>query len=412
MLGSTDIITNAAGSVVAQMSFDAFGKRRNLLTLADLVKADYDTLNALTTQGFTGHEMVDDAGVIHMGGRIYDPKLARFMSADPIVSDLTNVQRLNRYSYVLNSPLSMVDPSGYEPNYATPSRDIGFELSFWRPLPPSLRSLEDTEGHAGFIFAPEDPEPFVAGDDGTNGGSGQPNDPGTPAVDPTSTISPTAAPTHRILGDVDTGVSAEQWQRLMLEAEAEVAALFARIALEDAARAQRESASVVNTDVAVNTAAADGAQALTGGFASFDKVAFTVLPGYALGTCLRGSACSGADWTWGVIGIIPAGGKLFGLAGQGATRLWGLLGGGVANTGLFRGGHNLAARLGVDVRAGADGLIHPIGKNGKPQGLSLNVDPKDPFIQKYGGAFTVTTVPKGLQVLQSGKAGHFVVSPA
>ncbi len=388
------------------------GKRRNLLTLADLGKADYDTLNALTTQGFTGHEMVDDAGVIHMGGRIYDPKLARFMSADPIVSDLTNVQRLNRYSYVLNSPLSMVDPSGYEPNYATPSRDIGFELSFWRPLPPSLRSLEDTEGHAGFIFAPEDPEPFVAGDDGTNGGSGQPNDPGTPAVVPTSTITPTAAPTHRILGDVDTGVSAEQWQRLMLEAEAEVAALFARIALEDAARAQRESASVVNTDVAVNTAAADGAQALTGGFASFDKVAFTVLPGYALGTCLRGSACSGADWTWGVIGIIPAGGKLFGLAGQGATRLWGLLGGGVANTGLFRGGHNLAARLGVDVRAGADGLIHPIGKNGKPQGLSLNVDPKDPFIQKYGGAFTVTTVPKGLQVLQSGKAGHFVVSPA
>ena len=258
MLGSTDIITNATGSVVAQMSFDAFGKRRSLLTLADLVKADYDTLNALTTQGFTGHEMVDEAGVIHMGGRIYDPKLARFMSADPIVSDLTNVQRLNRYSYVLNSPLSLVDPSGYEPNYATPARDIGFELSFWRPLPPSLRSLEDTEGHAGFIFAPEDPEPYIAGDDGTNGGSGQPNDPGTPAVDPTSTISPTAAPTHRILGDVDTGVSAEQWQRLMLEAEAEVAALFARIALEDAARAQRAGASVVNTDAAVAVSGVSG----------------------------------------------------------------------------------------------------------------------------------------------------------
>ncbi len=102
------------------MSFDAFGKRRNLLTLADLVKADYDTLNALTTQGFTGHEMVDDAGVIHMGGRIYDPKLARFMSADPIVSDLTNVQRLNRYSYVLNSPLSYTDPTGFDSTHDCP----------------------------------------------------------------------------------------------------------------------------------------------------------------------------------------------------------------------------------------------------------------------------------------------------
>ncbi|MDP1932167.1 MAG: hypothetical protein Q8L60_11995 [Gammaproteobacteria bacterium] len=50
------------------MSFDAFGKRRNLLTLADLVEADYDALNALTTQGFTGHEMVDEVGIIHMGG--------------------------------------------------------------------------------------------------------------------------------------------------------------------------------------------------------------------------------------------------------------------------------------------------------------------------------------------------------
>ncbi len=138
MLGSTDIITNAAGSVVAQMSFDAFGKRRNLLTLADLVKADYEPLNALTTQGFTGHEMVDEAGVIHMGGRIYDPKLARFMSADPIVSDLTNVQRLNRYSYVLNSPLSYTDPTGFDqcpPDSATCISGGNPDYSAWNLIP-------------------------------------------------------------------------------------------------------------------------------------------------------------------------------------------------------------------------------------------------------------------------------------
>ncbi|MDP1929940.1 MAG: hypothetical protein Q8L60_00615 [Gammaproteobacteria bacterium] len=53
-MGSTDIITNVVGSVVAQMSFDAFGKRRNLLTLADLLEAEIGVLNELTTQGFTG----------------------------------------------------------------------------------------------------------------------------------------------------------------------------------------------------------------------------------------------------------------------------------------------------------------------------------------------------------------------
>ena len=78
---------------------------------------------------------------------------------------------------------------------------------------------------------------------------------------------------------------------------------------------------------------------------------------------------------------------------------------------LFRGGQTLEARLGVDVKAAADGLIHPVGSNGKPQGLSLNIDPKDKFIQQYGGAFPVNDVPKGLQVLQSGKPGHDVVSP-
>lgn len=47
----------------------------------------------------------------------------------------------------------------------------------------------------------------------------------------------------------------------------------------------------------------------------------------------------------------------------------------------------------------------------KPQGLSLNTNPMDPFIQKYGGAFPVEQIPDGLQVLEVGRPGHFVVAP-
>ncbi len=113
-LGSVDIITDENGLVVDEFSFDAFGKRRNLITFAALTQAEYSALNDLTTRGFTGHEMLDEVGAIHMNGRVYDPGLGRFMSADPIVSDLSNGQRLNRYSYVLNSPLSYTDPSGFD----------------------------------------------------------------------------------------------------------------------------------------------------------------------------------------------------------------------------------------------------------------------------------------------------------
>lgn len=48
-----------------------------------------------------------------MGGRVYDPTLARFLSTDPVVQQPHNLQNYNRYSYVLNNPVSYTDPTGY-----------------------------------------------------------------------------------------------------------------------------------------------------------------------------------------------------------------------------------------------------------------------------------------------------------
>ncbi|WP_083698047.1 RHS repeat-associated core domain-containing protein [Shewanella sp. UCD-KL21] len=48
-----------------------------------------------------------------MNGRIYDPTLGRFLQADPHIQTPTNSQNYNRYSYVLNNPLSYTDRSGY-----------------------------------------------------------------------------------------------------------------------------------------------------------------------------------------------------------------------------------------------------------------------------------------------------------
>jgi hypothetical protein len=48
-----------------------------------------------------------------MNGRAYDYQLGRFLSVDPIIQFPTNSQSLNPYSYLMNSPLGGVDPSGY-----------------------------------------------------------------------------------------------------------------------------------------------------------------------------------------------------------------------------------------------------------------------------------------------------------
>jgi RHS repeat-associated protein len=57
--------------------------------------------------------MLDDSGIIHMNGRLYDAELGRMLSADPYVQVPEYSQNFNRYSYVLNNPLNKTDPTGY-----------------------------------------------------------------------------------------------------------------------------------------------------------------------------------------------------------------------------------------------------------------------------------------------------------
>ena len=56
---------------------------------------------------------------VHMNGRVYEPKLGRMLSPDPVTQAPENGQNYNRYSYALNNPLKYTDPSGYIADPAT-----------------------------------------------------------------------------------------------------------------------------------------------------------------------------------------------------------------------------------------------------------------------------------------------------
>lgn len=114
-LGSTDNLLNANGNILVAESFGAFGARRGTNWSGAPGTTDLAVIAANTRDGFTGHEHLDNLELIHMNGRIYDPRIGRFVSADPYVPGPFSGQSLNRYAYVFNNPSSFIDPSGFDP---------------------------------------------------------------------------------------------------------------------------------------------------------------------------------------------------------------------------------------------------------------------------------------------------------
>jgi RHS repeat-associated protein len=104
---------------LTRRSYDAFGAPRQP-AFENVVLPPYGhpypmlRLGPATRDGFTGHEHIDDAKLIHMNGRVYDYRAGRFLGVDPIIQFPLNGQSLNPYSYILNNPLGGTDPSGYK----------------------------------------------------------------------------------------------------------------------------------------------------------------------------------------------------------------------------------------------------------------------------------------------------------
>jgi RHS repeat-associated protein len=109
-LGSVVAISGEAGGALVEMqAYDSWGKRRTLASPATPDNID----GVIDNKGYTGHEMLDKLDLVHMNGRVYDPLVARFMSADPLIQDPTHSQSYNRYTYVWNNPTNLTDPTGF-----------------------------------------------------------------------------------------------------------------------------------------------------------------------------------------------------------------------------------------------------------------------------------------------------------
>ena len=110
-LGSVSAYTDENGNLVQELSYDAWGRRRNPVNWE--YYSSTEDADAWHPRGFGGHEHLDVFDMVNMDGRMYDPVVGRFLSPDPYIQMPDFTQSLNRYAYCINNPLSLTDPTGY-----------------------------------------------------------------------------------------------------------------------------------------------------------------------------------------------------------------------------------------------------------------------------------------------------------
>jgi len=126
-LGSVDAVLNASGTVLSRPSFKAWGARRGSNWQGAPSQSEWQAIANTTRRGYTSHEQLDNVMLVHLNGRVYDPAIGRFLSADPFIDCAGSTQGWNRYSYVKNSPLAFTDPSGYS-SVATRGMSVAFQV--------------------------------------------------------------------------------------------------------------------------------------------------------------------------------------------------------------------------------------------------------------------------------------------
>ncbi|MGC9342623.1 MAG: RHS repeat-associated core domain-containing protein, partial [Bacteroidales bacterium] len=108
-LGNITHLVWTSNNVAAEYSFDAWGRRRDRDDWSYTLAGDAELIG---DRGFTGHEWLPWFNLYNMNGRLYDPVVGRFLSADNYVQMPGFSQSFNRYSYALNNPLIYIDPTG------------------------------------------------------------------------------------------------------------------------------------------------------------------------------------------------------------------------------------------------------------------------------------------------------------
>jgi RHS repeat-associated protein len=178
--GNWTVIVDADGAVEQELSYDAWGNRRDPNTwYRNWNNPVYE--EPMFDRGYTGHEHLYAFGLINMNGRCYDPVMSSFLSVDAYVQSPDNSQNFNRYSYCLNNPLKYIDPSGWRTFGASMGSHATGAAEWGTNYCPVYEPRD-----LGLLQLPENAEPtsYYRGNDLEGGNGGCSNSGEAPIIDP------------------------------------------------------------------------------------------------------------------------------------------------------------------------------------------------------------------------------------
>jgi RHS repeat-associated protein len=111
-IGSVVALTDSSGATAERYEYDAFGKT----FILDRNYTSVHSSSIFNNYTFTGREIDGETGLNFNRVRYYNPLHGQFLQQDP----LGFVEGMNRYSYVRNMPLVLIDPLGMKGIYCYP----------------------------------------------------------------------------------------------------------------------------------------------------------------------------------------------------------------------------------------------------------------------------------------------------
>src|SRR6185503_6752796 len=112
-LGSPRVVTNSSAGVISRHDYMPFGEELGAGVGGRTVGMGFVVSDGLRRK-FTSYERDGETGLDFAQARFYSSAQGRFTSIDPLLASAVpgNPQTFNRYNYVANSPINLIDPTG------------------------------------------------------------------------------------------------------------------------------------------------------------------------------------------------------------------------------------------------------------------------------------------------------------